>query len=328
MPVGSEFKGARAVGVIGMAHAAHGGIQCGGVNMTQRPRPDPASSSAEWWRSGSQVRPIELVGDSPASTDVAPAGVRQPALPADQLERIIRRAARLQNRGDDHGQGRLTTDEVIRIAEEVGLEAQYVRRAIAELHAETLIPEQVPEDRLWLALAGTSRVQVRRVMAGDVQTLQPRIEALLRDRENLTALREGPSRSFWEPARGVSSRVKRKLSDRTFTLAKTRSVDLGIGQLEPGWSLVTVTADIANQRKDLLETPVLWLGVGALITANVAAKTFGFAAASIGGVLVGAGAAAVGTVLSVYWLRRKLAEKRQRVAMALDGVLDASAVGV
>jgi hypothetical protein len=294
--------------------------------MTQTPRPDSTSSSPEWWRSGSQVRSIELAGGAP-SADLAPAGVRQPALPADQLERIIRRAAQLQNRGDDHDQGRLTTDEVIRIAEEVGLEAQYVRRAIAELHAETLIPEQVPEDRLWLALVGTSRVQVRRVMAGDVHALQQRIEALLRERENLTPLRQRQSRSFWEPARGVSSRVKRKLSDRTFTLAKARSVDLGIGQLEPGWSLVTATADIANQRKGMLETPIFWVGLSSLITANVAAKTFGVAAASIGGVLAGAAAAAIGTLMSVYWLRRKLAEKRQRVALALDGVLDAASVG-
>jgi hypothetical protein len=278
--------------------------------MSQKPDTTPISTHPQWHGGPPQ----------PSPSSVGPGA----SLHADQLERIIRRAAELQNRGGDQP-GRLTPEEVIRIAEEVGLEAPYVRRAIAEMHAESLVPDEVPESRLAVALVGSGRVQVRRVMAGDAPAIQQRIESLLREREGLTPLRRGPLRSVWERARGMTSKMRRTLGDHGFVLAKARSVDLSAGQLEPGWSLVTLTADFTNRRNDIIGEQVWWPPLVAVFAANIISGWFDISATSAGGLLIGLTAFGISAAIALNTMTRQVNERRQRLALALDDLLDRAA---
>jgi len=57
----------------------------------------------------------------------------------EQLEKVIHRAAELQF-AQGEKQHNLEADEVLRIAEEVGLEGRHVRQALAEMRADAMLP--------------------------------------------------------------------------------------------------------------------------------------------------------------------------------------------
>lgn len=242
---------------------------------------------------------------------------------AEDLESIVRRAARMQQRAGEPGQQSLTEDEVIQIGRQVGLEPDHVRRAMAEVHAESLLPAPDPDSRLFSLLAGDARLPVRRVVPGEPEVIQQRLEAVLADEENLTPLRRRPGRSVWEPSGNVFDRVQRSLGldGRSYALARARHVDLSVAELEPGWTLVTATADLTRERNEALSGG----GFGALF-AVVAAGVLTYStdlehamALAFGSAVLTAMAAAA---VAIPWMRWHMAEKRARIKLGLEGLLD------
>lgn len=243
-------------------------------------------------------------------------------IPAEDLEPIVRRAAELQNRGGSPGAQSLTEAEVIEIARQVGLEPDYVRRAMAERHAESLSPKPPAGNLLLDMLAGAGRVEVRRVVAGDPATVQQQIEVQLREREKLGSLRRRLGRSVWEASSGTFARLERFLnfSGREYALAEIRQVDLSVAELEPGWSLVTVAADIGNKRDEALYGVTGGVAAVAIVTFLVAAESAGDSIAiGIGfALLVGLLGAAIG----LSWLRWNVERRRERIGLLLEGLVD------
>lgn len=253
---------------------------------------------------------------SPSSAELLPSKV-----PAEYLERVIRRAAELQNR-DEVEPGELSAEEVVRIAQEVGLDARHVRRALAETHAEALSPELEAENRLLLALFGSGHAHVRRVMAGEAPVIQQRIESLLRQQAGLAPLRQGPLRSLWERARGRAGGGKRQRGDRNRLLTRCRSVELKVDQLESDWTLVNMTADISNYRTNAIHEQIWWPPLAAVFAANIFASWFGIAATSLGGWMLGLTAFGIFSGIAIHSVMRKVSDRRQRVTFALDDLLD------
>jgi len=170
-------------------------------------------------------------------------------LSSAQLERVIQRAAELQT-SRENIPDRLDDAEVMRIGEEVGLESQHVHRALLELRAEALVPAGKSESALSVRLWGTGHVQASRVVPGDVHEVQDELGGYLRSAESLRPVRDRPGLSIWEPASDLGSQLKRSLDfgGHGFELAKARRVEMVIQQLESGRSLVTLSADLTNQR--------------------------------------------------------------------------------
>jgi hypothetical protein len=243
-------------------------------------------------------------------------------IPAEDLEPIVRRAAELQNRRGSPGAQSLTEAEVIEIGRQVGLEPDYVRRAIAEVHADSLAPATPPGNPLLDLVAGEGRVEVRRVVPGDPERIQQQIEGQLREREKLGSLRRRHGRSVWEASSGTFARLERfmNFSGRQYALAEIRQVDLSVAELEPGWSLVTVKGDLGNKRDEAL----YGVAGGALAAMIVA---FMIAAESAGGsIAAGIAAALAAGVLTAAigstWLRWSLARRRERIGLLLEGLVD------
>lgn len=241
-------------------------------------------------------------------------------IPADDLEQIVRRAATLQNRHGNPGSQLLTEAEVIEIGRQVGLGANYVRRAIAEVHAESLAPRPPPGNRLLDMVAGESRVEVRRVVAGDPALLQQQIEMQLRGKEKLSALRHRPRRSMWEASTGPFDRLERFLnfSGREYALAETRQVDLAVAEIESGWSLVTLGADLSNKREEVLYGAaggVAALAILAWVFAGGGDMTLLAAGAGLLGGLIGAAA-------GIPWVRHAINKRRGRVELILESLVD------
>ena len=242
-------------------------------------------------------------------------------IPAEDLEAIVRRAAELQNRRGSPGAQSLTEAEVIEIGRQVGLEPDYMRRAIAEVHAETLAPAAPPGNPLLDLLAGPGRVEVRRVVPGDPALIQQQLEVQLREGEKLGPLRRRHGRSVWEASSGTFARLERFLnfSGREYALAEIRQVDLSVAELEPGWALVTVTGDLGNKRDEafygVTGGALAAMVVAFVITAESAGPVpAGIAAGLLGGMLT--------TAIGLTWLRWTLARRRERIGLLLEGLVD------
>jgi hypothetical protein len=252
-----------------------------------------------------------------------PAGSGGRRIAAEDLERIVRRAAQMQQRAGEPGQHSLTEADVLQIGRQVGLEPDYVRRALAEVHAESLMPAPPTDARLFGLLAGDARVPVRRVVPGEPEGIQQQLEAVLENEENLKPLRRRAGRSVWEPSSNMFDRVQRSLGldGRSYTLAQVRHVDLAVAELEPGWTLVTATADLTRERNEALAGG----GFGALFAVTAAGvlthsmdmeQAFQLAVASAGLT------AMVAAAIAIPWMRWHMGEKRARIALGLEGLLD------
>ncbi|MFO7586664.1 MAG: hypothetical protein R6X22_01190 [Gemmatimonadota bacterium] len=252
--------------------------------------------------------------------EVAP-GARPPArapVRGDQLERVIQRAAELQFARDDVPED-LTEEEVVRIAGEVGLETRHVRQALAELRANALVPAIPADAGLAARFLGPALVQASRVVPGDPPGVLRELSSHLRERESLRTVREQPGRQLWEPAADLMSKLSRSFdfSGRGYELARCRSLEVSAEPLESGRSLLTLTADLRNQRT---EHAVVWLScLGAAGAGASAALVFGFLAPPLLALpAVGAAVVAAGG----YGASRTVARRRARVELALLGILD------
>lgn len=240
-----------------------------------------------------------------------------------ELERVIHRAAELQfARGEEHES--LEADEVLRIAEEVGLEGRHVRQALAELRADDLLPV-LPGDRsLATRLWGEATVVESRVVPGDPEEVLERLSHFLADRESLRCVRDRPGMQVWEPASDFMSQLQRGLdfSGRGYELAKARSLRVMAQPLEEGRTLLTITADIRNQRAGHAAGWYLSFGVFGLGSALGAILGEGASALVVLPAVAG-GVAAVGTIGT----SRTLARRRSRLQLTVQGLLDRAETG-
>lgn len=242
-------------------------------------------------------------------------------VPAEDLDLIVRRAAELQNKRGNPGSQMLTEEEVVEIGRQVGLEPDHVRRAMAEVHAESLAPAHPSGNRILDAIAGESRVEVRRVVAGNPGLIQQQLEMQLRGREKLGALRQRPRRSVWEASTQTWDRLERFLnfSGREYALAETRQVELSVVETEPDWTLVTIAGDIGNKRDEAAYGAVGGVTAAAILAAAFAAQSGYPVALAVGaGLVTGLLVAMAG----VAWVRRVLDRRRERIELKLESLVD------
>lgn len=263
-------------------------------------------------------------------TDPGPAGEGGgppggPPVPSSELERVIHRAVELQHgaggaaEADGGGEEPLTESEVLRIGREVGLEPRHVRRALAEVRAEALLPEPPEDEGVARRVLGDAFVRVSRAVPGEPDEVQAQVEEHFRERESLQSVRLRSGRSLWEPAGSLVSKMQRALDvgGRGYELAEGRRVELSVAGLEDEWSLVTLTVDLRNVRSEhgigwltglagagsgVAVVAVLVLGVPVLVTVPA------LAAAAVGG-----------TSAATRWTLEK---KRRRLELVLEGLLD------
>lgn len=238
----------------------------------------------------------------------------------EQLERVIRRASDLQFKSSTTLPSTLDRAEVVRIGEEVGIEPRHIQQAMAEMEAEALVPA-APEDGGFLASwTGPAVVRVSRVVPGDQADVERNLEHYLKEKELLRPVRSQRGRSLWEPAGGLVSSMRRAMDvgGHGYTLAKARRLQVAVEPLESGWSLVTLTADMANLRGEAAGwTLGLGLaGVGASL--GLVLSTGGAALAFIGAGALVAGGLATGRVAG----RKQLQKERERMELTLLGLLD------
>jgi hypothetical protein len=163
---------------------------------------------------------------------------------------------------------------------------------------------------------------VQRVVAGSGESLQRRIEAQLAERESLKAVRRRSGVSVWEPASGWLDRLQRGLDfgGHGYELANARGVELTLVPLERDYSVVTLAADLGNQRNHHLLGWAAGL-VGTVIVATFAAAgEFALGLPGIVATALGLAAAAIAGIAVAT--RASLSSLRRRIALKLESVLD------
>jgi len=250
---------------------------------------------------------------------MSPDESRPPArLSSEELERVIRRAAELQTAREALPET-LDDEELLQIGAEVGLHERHLRRALLEIRAEAMVPD-VPEDRsiphrIW----GAAFVQASRVVPGSVEDVQDRLDEYLQSAESLRMVRGRPGLSIWEPASDLVSQLRRglNLSGHGFMLARARRIEISIEPVEAGRALVTLSADLRNQRA---EHGGGWTFGATMSTTGVTLPLVLAAGWPVALVLpLAAGVAFGGGTLLA---RRTLRSEREKVELAVQGLLD------
>ena len=160
-----------------------------------------------------------------------------------------------------------------------------------------------------------------RVVPGNQHDVELNLEAYLREKELLKPVRSQRGRSLWEPAGGLLSSMRRAMDvgGHGYVLAKARRLQVAVEPLESGWSLVTLTADIANLRNETAGGWMFGMGmasigpsIGLVVATGGAALAFLGAAALIGG----------GAATARFAARRHVQKEREKLELAMLGLLD------
>lgn len=233
-----------------------------------------------------------------------------------EFDLVIRRAAELTAQDSDSG-GDLRETDLYRIAREVGLPEDHVRRALSEVRSGTASTGLL--DRVY----GPSRVVASRVLDGTPEELARELDTFMVGGRLLQRVRRTPTYLLYRPAVDWISSLARAASatSRRYYVASSKSVEVHLTDTGEGGTLVEIEVD-PGIRGDWVAGGMaggvagglgggVGTGVGlALISPEIMAIT--------GGVLVGGAFFAVINKLTARAHRRKWME----VLAEVEGVLD------
>lgn len=272
----------------------------------------PRADTTERTPPDARVEAAEAAADADAPTSIA----------RTDLEGVIRRAVDL-SLAEHEGEERLSEDEVVRVATELGLPARLARQALYEMPAIEAAPSAFANT------FGSAIVSASRSVPGDAQRVRDRIEDYLAGHEYLHLLRRRGGRLHFAPAEDTLSSLARGLlrPRSRFHLARARRVVLDVRPLDENASHVQIATDFAEQRRSAIQGAfaggTIAAGVGAGLGALLAHGLTAFAVPShvpeVLGALGGFGAALWGSVkYAGYRFRHRMLEAK----LELDGLLD------
>lgn len=278
-----------------------------------------------------EPRPSAEEGDSAASRtpeaergDRAEAGGEEgpTAIARRDLETVIRRAVDLSLAERD-AEERLSEDEVVRVAMELGLSPRLTRQALYERPAIQTQPSRF--DR-WF---GDAIVTASRAVPGNPEPLLRRIEDYLTTYEYLHVLRRRGGRVFLVPADDAISSLARGLfrPGSRHPVSRARRVVVDVRRLDDQATHVQIATDFGDQRRSAVR--------GAVIGGTIAAGAAGTVAAGFAWALAGPAIPAplpeitafAGAFAGSLWGILKLSGQRFRhfvheARLELDGLLD------
>lgn len=242
------------------------------------------------------------------STDLVPDRHR---IDRAALERIIHRAAELQARERDIGEG-LTEKELMQLGREVGIPPSLLQQALLEEQTRAVVPAE-PGFVTWLS--GPAQVAAQRSVPGEAGNLQEALHQCMTDDELLTVKRRYSDQTSWEPRRDIVAGLKRSLDfgARPYELARAKEVVGKVTRIDDGRCHVRLVADLSNTRRMHVRSGAALAGTGAV--ASVIGVTIGVL---VPVALIPAAAA----VLIGFGVARQRRARIERAQVALEQILD------
>ena len=230
------------------------------------------------------------------------------------LERIVRRAAELQAGSQDVGDG-LTSKEVLALGKDVGIPEGYLRQAMLE---EQTRSEDEGSVGTWAWLTGPRTISAHRVVPGDRASVERALNRWMTDEELLQPKRQYADRTTWEAKAGAFASIQRAISGRRrYSLANAGQISSQVVQLEPGFCLVRLEADISQQRRNRISGGTVLAMIGWGMTGAAALIAPPLALAQILTMVPGLGLTIAGAGIA-----RTHRNANERVQIGLEQVLD------
>lgn len=244
------------------------------------------------------------------------------------LQLVIRRAAELYT-GETDADERLSEEEVLRIADELGLPGRYVRQALYEL------PVQRGEAELegWIdRWYGPPHLHSTRVVPGPPEQVLDRLEDYLVTRELLQVVRRQAGKAAFTPADDAISNVARAVRrpQRQWQIARSRRVMVEVRPMVDGESHVRLELDMGQQRGRAVTSGIVG---GVLVGLPLAAGAFfpvghlvfdlaGDAAAYAAGLTASATALAASVTGGVAVARSRFRHRVENARVEIAALLD------
>lgn len=238
-----------------------------------------------------------------------------------ELEHVIRRAAEL-SLADSDAQDRLSEQDLVRIADELGLPEKHVWQALYERPSMSA-PAIIGASRF-----GSPIIVASRIVPGDAALTRRRLEDYLVTQEYLMIARRTTDELRLIPAEDTISSVARVFArpKRRHHLAHARRVLVATHELPGGDAAVRIEADLSEQRTAQRTRSLVTGTLAGLITGGFAGLSV---AGGVGGAVgevaavatfVAAGGGAMFATVAAYGraFRRKLGEAR----LEMDALLD------
>lgn len=247
-------------------------------------------------------------------------------LPRTALERVLARAAELQNA--DPGEAGDTISEVrlVEIAREVGLDVTHVRQAIAEERAQLALP--LAEGGAWLSAVGPAVVSAQRTVPGTPEQVLRALEAFLPRSEHMVPVRRTSDRMVWEPRRDPLGNFFRSLGSggRRFDLVRLDQLVVTATRVDEARTVLRFDAVVDGARRAVRTATIGAAGAGALVVlmASVPLLFFALAVPQVAAVTVALLSAIAAGVTWLSWrtmvrtFRTMVSRVQQRVEFLLD----------
>ena len=230
------------------------------------------------------------------------------------LERIVRRAAELQAGSQEIGEG-LTSQEVLALGKDVGIPEGYLRQAMLEEQTRTA-PESAAGTWAWLT--GPRSLVAHRVVPGDRASVERALSRWMTEEELLQPKRQYADRTSWEAKAGAFASIQRALSGRRrYSLASAVQIASQVVQLEPGFCLVRLEADVSHHRRNRISGGTVMALFGWGLTGATALIAPPLAVAQVLMLVPGVGLTIGGALVA-----RSHRSANERMQIGLEQVLD------
>ena len=202
-----------------------------------------------------------------------PGGSNLPArrLTSSELEAVIRRAVELQSATGAPDEG-ISEGEVLRIGQELGLDAVTVRRAIIDVRG------RAPEEKGALArVMGPGVVRAARTVRRPPAQVGLLVEEYLLACEYMVVQRRFPDRTRYVRATGVGAtfgRAAQKFGSK-HKMMELQQLDVAVSAIDEGTALVELSVDVTGTRAGLAGGAVVGGGGGGLAASISTAIMFG-----------------------------------------------------
>ena len=242
-------------------------------------------------------------------------------VPADQADRILRRAIELQTDESTHSVEPINRDRLVRMAGELNVEPDFLLRALAEHQAGVSLDDRL--DTIWQKVLAPDKILATRIVRGTNKGVEAAAENWFRNHEGLRPRRHLQDGILWEKDSHpiTSIRMGLKLGQGTGALRDTRGVTHRVREVKAGEQLVSIEANTAGLRK----TGQALLATGAVATVGAV----GIGSAAFGGPLEPATLAlalstfTVFTASTIFGVRMAFDRLKRGINRALDAVSDA-----
>jgi hypothetical protein len=246
------------------------------------------------------------------------------SLTCREFDEVVRRATELSTSESNSGDTLLSEGELFRIAGEVGLSGEHVRRALVEVRGGVEPESHI--DRVF----GPASIRVSRIVTGELDRLTGEIDDFLVASRLLQPVRRGTGVLQYRPAVDWASQLARAASFTSwkYYIAASRSVDVRLEAVDDGRTLIAFSVDPGMRSEDI-GLAVL----GGSLGGGVVGALTGLGVAVVGrsvGLAIGAAILVSLGVLTaiVCGFRRSYRNKVKEVELELEGVLDSLERGV